>query len=241
MKDKAGKLAGIVGLLSLCLTVPGFGQAATVDFTSAASVFDPYQGTVIIGGVTQDNYDLIVCDDATHDISAPESWTANAILVSNLNTTPASPNNVDNTFFGSAIGLTGYTKLAAVANAILTGQTSLAGVSNLTDADLSEALWIIAAGAEPGGVTESQAAKNLVTALGSDSSLSLSTYSDLYVLTPTGDFSNKALYPFGTPQEMFTLVPEGGTAALYLLLAGLACLGTMRLSSRNIFGSRAAA
>jgi hypothetical protein len=242
MKHTAGNLAGIVGLLSLCLTVPGFGQAATVNFTNAPDgIYDPYQGTVVIGGVTQSNNDLIVCDDDGHDVAAPESWNATAILVSTLNA-----GNIGNTFFGATIGLKGYAELAALSQALLTGQTSLAGLTGLTNVDLSQALWLITTGHDPGNIgTITANATALVTNLGLDTTAAnLSAYNNLYVLTPDAGNAYQILgesYPYGVPQEMWTLVPEGGAVALYLLLAGVACLAGMRLNSRNQFGSRATA
>jgi hypothetical protein len=53
-------------------------------------------------------------------------------------------------------------------------------------------------------------------------------YSNLQILTPNGCTS------FGCPeQEFFMLVPEGGSALLYMLLAGLACLGAVWHSRRR--------
>lgn len=230
MESKSVGLAGIVGMLSLCLAVPAFAQtAATVDFTNAPDgIYDPYQGTVTIGGVAVNNNDAIVCDDDTHDISAPESWNATAIQVSTLNS-----GNIGDTFFGSTgpmIGVSGYTELAAIAYAILTGQTSLAGVTGLNDTELSQALWIITYGSTPSNIgTVDPKVYTLITDLGT-ASLSLSNYSDLYVLTPTTNYEiGNESYPYGVPQEMFTLVPEGGAAVLYLLIAGIACFGAGRL------------
>jgi hypothetical protein len=244
MKNGAAGFAGFVGLLSLCLTAPAFGQAAIVDFTNAPDgIYDPYQGTVTIGGVTVNN-GLIVCDDDNHEISQPESWNATAILVSSLNA-----GNIGNTFFGtmgSAIGLQGYAEIAAIANALLTGQTSLDGVTGLNNVDLSQALWLITHGSNPGNIgTITSNATALDTALALNTTAAdVSLYSNLYVLTPdsgTGYQINGESYPYGTPQEMFALVPEGGAASLYLLLAGVACFGAMRLNSRSQFASRIAA
>jgi hypothetical protein len=53
-------------------------------------------------------------------------------------------------------------------------------------------------------------------------------YSNLLILTPTGCTAA------GCPeQEFFELVPEGGSALLYLVLSGLACFGAVWYSKRK--------
>ena len=150
MNNRVGGLTAIVGAAVLCLAVPAYGQqSAVVNFTNNPDgIYDPYQGTVTIGGSTVPNDDSLVCDDALHNVDAPESWNATAYLVSSLTST-----TVQGTFFGNAIGLTGYTEAAAIANALLTGQTTFAGLTGLSNVDLSQALWIITTpGGNPSGV-----------------------------------------------------------------------------------------
>jgi hypothetical protein len=55
-------------------------------------------------------------------------------------------------------------------------------------------------------------------------------FSNLLILTPNGCTSGPGSCP---EQEFFEVVAEGGTAALYLLLAGSACFGAILLRSRQ--------
>jgi hypothetical protein len=60
------------------------------------------------------------------------------------------------------------------------------------------------------------------------SNLTTAQFSNLVILTPTG------CTPGTCPgQEFFMLVPEGGAAAMYLFLAGLACFGAILFRPRR--------
>lgn len=153
----------------------------------------------------------MICDDFRDQIQKGENWTANGVQVSTLN----SGNIAADTLFGSAIGLTGYAKLAYLVNQMFT--TSLTGAQLSA---YSQALWYIT-----GGLTWSQinaAAKTLVTFAANyvkTNGNSLSHYANLWLYMPN---------PKGA-QEMWGLVsvPEGGAALMYLLLTGVSCVGAM--------------
>jgi hypothetical protein len=258
MRIKVGGLAAILGAAALCFSASAFGQltnggTVTVTFTNAPDgIYDPYQGTVTNGGGPLNVGGLISCDDDTHEISAPETWTATSFQMSQLN----SGNVAADTVFGSHIGIQGYAELAPLLGALYSGQTSLTigatTVTGLTNVDLSQAIWIITSSSlgDPstppgniGGITSN--ASTLVAALAlqygwnpttntltvadaSTAQTSLGAYSNLWILNPNANGNS-----LGLPQEMGINAPEGGAAFLYLLLAGAACFGAMRFKSRH--------
>jgi hypothetical protein len=61
-------------------------------------------------------------------------------------------------------------------------------------------------------------------------------FSNVVILTPNGCTANSC-----PEQEFFEVVPEGGSAALYLLMAGFACFGAMFYRSRQTAFARTAA
>lgn len=171
----------------------------------------------------------MLCDDYTTNLQTP--WSANAInattLLQNWST------DYSGTKFGTASNENTYIAMAIIVEAAFSGNSAisaLAGISGATAADVSEALWCITGG--PSNCTTtgmSAAAYNLwhnalTQAAGS---VNLGTFANLWLYVPT---------PLSGSQEMWgsVAVAEGGAAALYLLLAGLACFGaTFLRRSRN--------
>jgi hypothetical protein len=65
------------------------------------------------------------------------------------------------------------------------------------------------------------------------SSLTASQLASILIFTPKGTSQQPCSSPGTCPeQEFFEVVAEGGTAAMYLLLAGFACFGAMFFRSR---------
>ena len=62
------------------------------------------------------------------------------------------------------------------------------------------------------------------------SNLTLGQFSNFVILTPQGCTNGPGTCP---GQEFFQVMPEGGSAAMYLLLAGLTCLGAMLFRRRQ--------
>ncbi len=63
-------------------------------------------------------------------------------------------------------------------------------------------------------------------------SYSLGEFSNVLILTPT--VNGQTCTAGGCPeQEFFEVVPEGGAALAYLLLAGICCFGAVILRSRQ--------
>jgi hypothetical protein len=65
--------------------------------------------------------------------------------------------------------------------------------------------------------------------------LNPSDFSNILILTPQGTKAQPCTSPGTCPeQEFIEVVAEGGSAALYLLLAGMACFGAMFVRSRTL-------
>jgi len=227
MKHRTQILTGVILGLLICLALPALGQNSNLYFNGG------YQGDVWCGGsegcVATGLYDGtingqqvgpggagglgMICDDYSHNIYAGESWTANGINVSSLNSS-----NIGSTQFGSVIGLTGYTELAYVVNLMFT-----TNASSSQQSVYSQVIWALT-----GGVKASQLTSAALTlynwVVANVSTLpSLSSYANLMLYTPTDQSSNG-------PQEMWgqaMQAPEGGAALWYALLAAAACFISM--------------
>jgi hypothetical protein len=181
-----------------------------------------------------------ICDDYYDSISSGEHWSATGYQVSSLNAS----NIGQDTLFGNAnwsnvtsgwTGVQGYQALAYLVNDMFTN-----GVGNSSlQSSISQALWYLTSLARGPGYEFSLSclnttAQNLVLYVENiNNDPALSTYTGLYLYTqpfnPTG------------PQEMWgqidVLMPEGGSAAVYLLICGVGCLGAVWQSRRQ--GSKA--
>lgn len=174
-----------------------------------------------------------ICDDYYDNITSGEHWSATGYQVSSLTLS----NVAQDTLFGGAAGwetafgingLQGYSALAYLANDMF---TNAVGNSSL-QSSISQALWYltsVATGHSWSLSSLSTQAQGLVSMALANCNISLSNYAGLYLYTEPFD-------P-GQPQEMWgqvdvLAVPEGGSAAVYLLLSGIACLGAVWQSRR---------
>jgi hypothetical protein len=245
MKMRAEGLAATFGILGLCFAIPVFGQSDgstfTVTFSAANNPVvvgdgyaDPYNGSVAYNGSTVNPNNLIVCDDYKDTVNAGKSWPATGMEASTLTT-----KNIDDTMFGSKIGLTGYAEVADLVSQMF-GTTN-----HQQQADLSAALWWITSGGTVkngiytfAGVTLDKNAAALLSAVLNTSSstllAALAKDTSLWILTPTGNGTNGQ-----QPQEMWATLstPEGGAAFMFLLLAGASCFGAMFFKYRSRLGS----
>jgi hypothetical protein len=250
MKIRVGELAAFIGSAALCLALPAFGQSGpytgpaltngesvTVQYTGNYSTTWGNDGAGIYSGTVNGSNAGIICDDFKDEITNGQHWSADAYQASSLTTA-----NIGETLFGKTIGLDGYAEVATLAGMMFSGSTTYGSVTGITQAEISSAIWDITTS---GGVLglDSKATSlvtALKTALGTDNSTQaeayLGQYSDLWILTPNPN-NGSGNEP---GQEMWTkeCVPEGGTALLYLLLAGASCFGAMLFSSRNRLGKR---
>jgi hypothetical protein len=238
-----------------CIALPAFGQITTIDFTSGyTTTWGNFSGdfgagiySATIDGLSSPG---IICDDFNDEIVSGETWNATAIRASTLSS------NLESTFFGGAIGLNGYAEVATLVSALFNDTPSLYGLS-VTQAELSSAIWDITSGGTllgPDGTAQElvgdlEQTANIpaeVTALAGDTNLWL------LVPNPRSDYTGNAAGR--EPQEMWTSVqgatllrsnisnvPEGGTALIYLLLAGATCFGAVYFNSRSRLGKSEAA
>jgi hypothetical protein len=220
-------LAGIIFAALLCFALPAFGQNTNITFTGGTHGDnwcggpDGCVGTGLYDGVINGTTTQMVCDDYTHHIQTNQNWTANGIDVASLTSTSG--------LQFASIGLFGYTELAYLVNQMFT-----ASPNSTTQMLLSEAIWYTSGGVtlaslDPGAVTLFNQALAFANAHSGTSGLQL--FSNLWLYTPNPGG------PSG-PQEMWGLVPvsEGGTALMYLLLAGVSCFGATFFRSHRSVG-----
>ena len=214
MKNRVSGLAVITLAALLCFALPALGQV-TVQFEAGLSSYGDAYGsdqTGLYGGVINGVNTQMVCDDFYHNISDGQSWSANVVNVASLSSTAG--------LQFASIGLNGYTELA-----YLVSQMFALGNTDPADKSLiSQAIWYITSGGSAG--TSNVWSTNAANFLATFGTAGLTKFAWLEILTPTNQSSSG-------PQEMWAPVPEGGTALLYLLLAGVACFGAMFFRSRN--------
>jgi len=249
MRVRVGRFAAVIGLVGLWFAVPAFGQEVSVTFTGGyTTTWGNSSGdygagiySANINGVTSPSG--IICDDFKDEITTNETWNANAYQASTLTSS-----NIGETLFGNSVGLTGYAEVATLVSMMFGGSTTYGGITGVTQAEIASAIWDITLGGTPTSLQGlDNTAKALVAAVESafggnvtGAETYLGSLTNLWILTPTSEGPGEA-------QEMWTAgplpgvvpVPEGGTALMYLLLAGASCFGTAFLRYRNQFVKRA--
>jgi len=227
--------------MALSFALPAFSQqSVTVNLNNING--DPIVtvgGETVYAGVYGGTSNLsgsnagIICDDFKDNVTVGQSWTATAFQVSTLG---SATNPLNNLLFGSNtlgyanVGIAGYAAMAYLA------ELSFQSAGNPTlQGEISEAIWSIT---DPGllGTGPGTAANSLVQqaeSYAASTGDSLSQYANLVIYTPTSPFG-----PTGRPQEMWSTVPEGGAASIFLLLAGASCFGAMFFKYRNQAGNR---
>jgi hypothetical protein len=233
-------------LFAVCFAPGAFGQdTVNITFTGGYSsdtylnILNEDVATGLYSANVNGQNTYIVCDDLYDNVSNNEKWTANVINLSSSNS---------GTLFGAAIGVQGYVDMAYLANYMYLNQGSMTK-SQFTG--ISLALWDISTTGSSWMTTWDSSQNKFYASLTSAQKWALSwamsliptnqTYQQLlgslngtlYIYTPQG-----AWYQ-GEPQEMFgwvpgISVPEGGSAAMYLLLAGVSCFGAMFFRQRRL-------
>jgi hypothetical protein len=257
MKNRAIKLAAIVGSTLLCLSVPTFAQEdVTIDFTGVANpsvqALDAYAGfytgTVTANGVTTTETPGFICDDYNNEIFLPsESWQATAISFASLVTTQGA-----GTLFGSTIGLAGYAAIANLASQMAATLTEPLTPQQLeqTQAAIATAIWYIGAINSSNPVSLSQlesvaGAQTLVNSMedsygafgpdsGNSNAIAELEDSSLWLYTPTGQDISGSGIPNGQtpfPQEFV------GNAAVLPAPEGGAPLLYLLLAGVSCFGA----
>lgn len=232
MRIKYVGLAAIIGSAVLYFGPSAMGQnQVSVQFTGGYTTVWGNAGGEYGAGIYSANINGspsasgIICDDFNDEITNGETWKANAYQASSLNSS-----NINETLFGSTIGLNGYAEIGTLVSMVFNGSSMYGSITGITQAELSSAIWDIGIdGTLQGLDSTAQALVKAVEAyFGTHSAQAyLSTLTNLFILTPSPEGP-------GEPQEMWTMsVPEGGGALLYLLLAGSTCFGAMFLNSRR--------
>lgn len=187
----------------------------------------PYD--IQVGGSSGPTYGMI-CDDFNDDINIGSTWTAKP------NSAPASGSAssfLSQTLFGSQ-GLQGYEEAAALSYAIL-----FSNQGSSANALMQYAIWAIFSPMQVQNWLKANDGSNYstdwatiqgwITWAGQHGSQSL--LSEFVVWTPQNCQSGNC-----GGQEFFQYVPEGGSALMYLLMAGIFCFGAMWIRSRGAAG-----
>ena len=221
-----GKWSLVVGIVMLCFAPYVLAQQAQqlelvgVNGNNYAGIYiGPYD--IQVGGPTGQTSGMI-CDDFNDDINIGSTWKANPVSVSS--------GTLMNTMFGSAgASLTMYEEAAALSYAIL-----FSNQGATANALMQYAVWaIFSPGAVQSWLQANDGANyladwNTIHADIAGAGGSQSLLSEFVVWTPQNCKSGKC-----GAQEMFQFVPEGGSALMYLLLAGIFCFGAMWIRSRG--------
>jgi hypothetical protein len=260
MKSPIGSSCLIACLVLLCFAPCAFAQ--NVNVTSAGNfVYDnvyvsPYYATV--NGVANTQ---VICNDFADETKLNTSWPANITQFSNLSSSLG--NTVWGAWYSSAAGgsissstITQWYEEAAWLTLQLLAQPS--GTNN--QAWYSYAVWAVF---DPSGVVNwlksfgDTTACNKIFGSGNNcvntnvtggylqtaqADYMTGNYSNFEIISPTNGGTVCTPYISGhgncNSQEFFMLVAEGGTAAMYLLLAALSCVGAMLFRSRRQHPSR---
>lgn len=248
--SKRIKASWWVGLAVLLLLAPfAFSQDVQLtlenggNYTMDGVYVGPYNASQTVSGHSQNAQ--IICDDFKDEVIPGESWTANVTSYSTLAATGSTAGLMFNgdTAGGALLGgvsgnaLQGYVAIAYLASQMLPLTSNPANAQQV--GYLAYAIWAIfepslvqgwlGSGSAAWAAVEQLAQGALSGAL--KNLYSAASFAGWEILTPVAGSQN----PFsqGTPQEYLELVPEGGTALMYLLLGGLCCFGTMFLKSRR--------
>ena len=233
MKIRYAGLAALAGSMLLCFGLPAFAQdEVSVTFTGGYTTTWGNNSGDYGAGIYSANINGspsasgMICDDFNDEITNGETWNADAYQASSLNSS-----NIDETLFGSKIALDGYAEIATLVSMMFGNVSSYGGITGITQAELSSAIWDIGVGGTLQGLdaTATALVAAVEAAFGTNTSKAqayLATLSNLWILTPTPEGP-------GEPQEMWISVPEGGAALLYLLLAGFTCFGAIFRNARR--------
>jgi len=193
----------------------------------------PYVATVN-GAANQ----AVICDDYSDSVTVGQSW-----KVSVMNFASLTVSNLGSTMWGATLGstqsvLNDYLEAAWLAEKLVAANS--VPNNGAIVAAIQYAMWgIFNSSALSGGPQGSgqQSASYWYTLATSQSGLSASQFANLEILTPLNGNSTCHANA-GCAQEYFLVVAEGGTAAMYLLLATLTCLATVLLRSRCLHNNK---
>ena len=257
--NKAVQITCLAAVAAICLAATGLAQTSvTLTGPPPGYVYDniymsPYYATV--GGATNTP---VICDDFADESRIGSTWNSTVTSFSNITSTNTSWGVAGaNTQLYGAVGYLFGQVLAAPSGSLsqvvdsfemwavfdpkgvqnylaTTSVGSGAPISTTALCNMIFGACTSSAAASPGGLLGALLQQNF----------SASTFSKLIVLSPNN--SNGTLCAAGqgkcAAQEFIAFsVPEGGTAVMYLLLAGFCRAGAMHMRSRSIGASRTVA
>lgn len=217
MINATQKWWGLTAVAVLCFASSAFANSGTLTMTSAGSntmhgvYVGPYYATV--NGVMNTP---VICDDFADDSVVGHTWNFTANTFSTL---------------GSALWGSQTSNYEAAAWLTIQMLTLNKNPANATQvAYLSFAIWSLFDKNALSGLTSTQLAgvNNWLNQI--PSNLTASQFSNFVLLTPQGCTNGPGSCP---GQEFFLITPEGGSAMMYLALAGLACFGAMLFRRRR--------
>jgi len=215
MINSTKKWWGVAAVALLCLAPCAFADSNSLTLTGAGNnvmggvYVGPYYATV--NGVANTP---VICDDFGDDSVVGHSWNY-------------TPNNFST--LGSALWGNQTQNYEAAAWLTLQMLSLNSNPSNSTQVGyLSYAIWSLFDKAALNGLNATQLAGVNSWLAKIPQNLTLAQFANFVILTPQG------CTPGSCPgQEFLEVMPEGGSAALYLLCAGLACFGAMRFRRRQ--------
>lgn len=251
MKSAIKSFLRLVFLALLCCAPSAFAQDTVVLTNAGGFVWDnvfvsPYYGTV--NGVPNTQ---LICDDFMDQSQLnTRPWNANVTQLSSL-----SASTLGNTLWGSYFSGSQSTQTIIdwYEEAAWLTLGLLAQPANSSErAYYSYAIWAVF---DPTGVlnwlsshgdtnacmaifgnacTSTTASKGSIL-YNANQSYASGNYSNFLIITPLGSNGKVCTAGNGScpSQEFFEIVAEGGTAAMYLLLASLSCLAAMLFRSRR--------
>jgi hypothetical protein len=206
---------GVVALALMCFAPCAFADSSLTMTGAGSNVMEgvyvgPYYATVNGAANTP-----VICDDFADESYIGSSWNYTANNFSTL---------------GSALWGKQTSNYETAAWLTLEMLSLNSNANNATQVGyISYAIWSLF---DPGALgrlnwTEQQGVQTALSQV--PSNLTPDQFANLLILTPQG-----CTVP-GTcaGQEFFMLVPEGGTTAMYLLLAGVACFGAILFRRRR--------
>lgn len=207
---------GVAALALLCIAPCAF-ASSTLTMTGAgnnvmAGVYvGPYYATV--NGVANT---AVICDDFADESYIGHSWNYTANNFSSL---------------GSALWGSQTSNYDAAAWLTLQMLSLNGSASNATQVGyLSYAIWSLFDKGALNGLSSTQLAGVDAWLAKVPGNLNPGQFANFLLLTPQGCTDGPGSCP---GQEFMMMVPEGGAAAMYLLLAGLTCFGAMLYRRRR--------
>jgi hypothetical protein len=216
MMNSTQKWWGVAAVALLCLSPCAFADSGSLTLTGAGNnvmqnvYVGPYYATV--NGVANT---AVICDDFADDSVVGHSWNFTANNFSTL---------------GSALWGNQTQNYDAAAWLTLQMLSLNGNAQNATQVGyLSFAIWSLFDKSALAGLSATQLAGVNAWLAKVPSGLTPSQFANFVILTPVG------CTPGTCPgQEFFEVsMPEGGSAAMYLLFAGLACFGAMLFRPRR--------